>query len=184
MLSSHQKLLILGLMTVSGCMSPPGVECVTRNVLGDKIPQEALDCGSFFISAVDGVNSLENPEALACANRSLSRSVPFVVRRNEVVPSACSSPGMCPLSRNAVSAWIGDTVDGNFVIKQVFDNNEASLPSMPLRAHTRSCIPVMGSTLRLVTPSTRRISIVCQAGSGQVELDELPAESMCSSRDQ
>jgi hypothetical protein len=179
------SLLLLSLFATSGCAPSPSVECVTRNVPADRIPLEAVDCGSLYIAGTDGVNSVENPETLACANRAISASVPFVVRRNEVVSTTnCGSTGMCPLVRAAVSAWIGDTIDGSYAITQLFDGADPSIPSMPLRMRTRSCAPSAGATLRLVSPSTRRISLLCRDGMTSVELDELPSVSACARRDE
>lgn len=179
------SLLLLALFTAAACAPSPSVECVTRNALGDRIPLEAVDCGSLYIAATDGVNSVENPETLACANRAISASVAFVVRRNEVVSTTnCGSTGMCPLVRAAVSAWIGDTIDGSYAITQLFDGADPSIPSMPLRMRMRSCAPSAGATLRLVSPSTRRISLPCRDGMASVELDELPSVSACARRDE
>ncbi len=182
----HNRLgaFFITLIAASGC-APPPVECVTRNVLADRIPREALDCGSLYIAAVAGVNSIENPETLACANRAIAAAVPFVVRRNEVIGSSnCGSSGLCPLVRGAVSAWVGDTVDGSYTVTQVFDSADVAAPAMALRAHMRSCVPMAGATLRLVSPSVPRVSIQCSnTGAGPVELDELPAEPLCRVRD-
>ena len=178
------RALFLTLIAASGC-APPPVECVTRNVLEDRVSRDALDCGSFSIATVDGVSSIENPETLDCANRAIAAAAPFVVRRDAVVGvSNCGSSEMCPLVRGAVSAWIGDTVGGSYTVTQVFDSADVAAPSMALRAHLRSCAPMAGATLRFVSPSSRLVSIQCSsAGAGPVELDELLAESSCAVRD-
>lgn len=170
--------LLIGLVHCAPAAEPV---CATRTVLGSMIPASAEDCGSFFVAATNGVNTIDPPTALECANRAIASQRPFVVRELGIVGSAsCSGEGMCPLVRGAVGAWLGASTNGRYVVTQVLDTADPSQPSARLSAFSRGCTPANGAALRLVSASTRTLSILCDASAGSLEMESLSPQSVCA----
>lgn len=171
--------LLMGLVHCAPAAEPV---CATRTVLGSMIPAAAEDCGSFFVASPNGVSSIDPPAPLECANRAIASQRPFVVRELGIVGSApCSDEGLCPLVRGAVGAWLGASTNGRFVVTQVLDTADPSQPSARLSAFSRGCTPANGATLRLVSASTRTLSILCDASAGSLEMESLSPQSVCPS---